>query len=280
LGNVIRNFEEYPDRQYGIGAIALWPRLIAKIDKEYATILDNAKTSLDFMLNISLLSVVTALIITLAGLFYFPPSSLLYSSSSAAMGYIAAYWLLTILAFLVLSYMAYIGAIPRAKAYGASVKSAFDLYRFDLLKQLGYEHLPTTVKEERRLWDAISLQMIYGDPPRGRDPLNEYKALPVYARSESPFVDLEIARGVGRLQTDGTITITIKIKNNDARNRKGRNVVVVDTLPDGLEYEWDSATVNSQAVPVVGTNPYYFDIVEIDAGAETILSYRAVQWKK
>jgi len=73
LGNVIRSFEEYPDRQYGIGAITLWPRLIAKIDKEYAAMMDDSKTSFDFMLNISLLSAFSALVITVVGLSRFPP---------------------------------------------------------------------------------------------------------------------------------------------------------------------------------------------------------------
>jgi uncharacterized repeat protein (TIGR01451 family) len=280
LGNVIRSFEEYPDRQYGIGAITLWPRLVAKIDKEYAAIIDDSKTSLDFMLNVSILSAVTALIITIAGLFYFPPSSLLYSPVSSSMSSVIAFWLITILAFLVMSYVSYVGAIPRANSYGAKIKTAFDLYRAELLKQLGYERVPKTLKEERSLWDSISLQMIYGDPPWGRDPLNEYKVHTTFARSEPPFVNFEIARGVSRPETDGTTTVTISVKNNDAKNRKVKKVIVVDTLPEGLDYEWNSAKVNNQAVHVVGTNPYHFKIGDMDSGAEMVLAYRAVSRKK
>ena len=280
LGNVIRSFEEYPDRQYGIGAIALWPRLTAKIDKEYAAVIDDSKTSLDFMLNLSILSAATALIITLAGLFYFPPSSLLYSSGSTSMRAAIVFWLITIGAFLVLSYLSYAGAIPRANSYGAKVKSAFDLYRAELLKQLGYERTPKTVKEERSLWDAISLQMIYGDPPWGRDPLNEYKISPTFARSEQPFVDLEVARGVGRPGTDGAFTVTIMVKNADVKSRKARKVVVTDTLADGLDYEWNSAVVNNQPAQVVGANPYRFIIGDVDAGVEVVLTYSVIQRKK
>jgi uncharacterized repeat protein (TIGR01451 family) len=279
LGNVIRSFEEYPDRQYGIGAITLWPRLVAKIDKEYAVVVDDSRTSFDFMLNISVLSAATALLILVAGLFYFPPSSLFFSLNSTSKRLMIVFWLITILAFLLLSYVSYVGAIPRANSYGAKVKSAFDLYRTDLLKQLGYERVPKTLKEERSLWDAISLQMIYGDPPWGRDPLNEYKALSTFARSEAPFIDLEIARGVSRPEDDGTITVTIKIRNIDPKNRRGKKVVVADTLSDGLEYEWNSALVNNQGAHVVGTNPYHFKIGDMDSGAEMVLTYHAIQRK-
>ncbi len=42
LGNTIRNFENYPNRQYGIRAITLWPRLVGKIDSGYARALPNS----------------------------------------------------------------------------------------------------------------------------------------------------------------------------------------------------------------------------------------------
>jgi len=280
LGNVIRSFEDYPDRQYGIGAITLWPRLVAKIDKDYAAVIDDSKTSLDFMLNISVLSALTALILSIAGLFYFPPSSLFYTPNSTSIRLIIAFWLSTILAFLMLSYVSYVGAIPRANSYGAKVKGAFDLYRADLLKQLGYERVPKTLKEERSLWDAISLQMIYGDPPSGKDPLTEYKASSTFVRSEPPFVDLEITRGLSRLETDGTITVMIKVKNIDIKNRKANGVVVIDTLPDGIDYKWNSALVNNQTAQAVGVNPYRFTIGDMNSGDEAILIYRAIQRKK
>src|SRR5258708_37349608 len=56
FGNVIRCFERYSTLAYGMDAIVLWPRLVAKIGSEFAATIDEAKTSLDFMLNCSLLS--------------------------------------------------------------------------------------------------------------------------------------------------------------------------------------------------------------------------------
>ena len=42
-GNAIRSFEYYPTAQYGMSSITLWPRLIAKIDKDYAAVIDEAR---------------------------------------------------------------------------------------------------------------------------------------------------------------------------------------------------------------------------------------------
>jgi hypothetical protein len=69
LGNAIRSFEDYPERQYGIDAVTIWPRLVAKVDKDYVAGIDNAKTSFDFMLNMSVLSAVMALLLLSLGLF-------------------------------------------------------------------------------------------------------------------------------------------------------------------------------------------------------------------
>ena len=51
LGNVIRSFEQYPQEQYGISGIPLWPRLLAVVDEGYLALLGDAKATFDFMLN-------------------------------------------------------------------------------------------------------------------------------------------------------------------------------------------------------------------------------------
>jgi uncharacterized repeat protein (TIGR01451 family) len=280
LGNVIRSFEEYPERQYSIGAITLWPRLIAKIDKEYAVIMDDSKTSFDFMLNLSLLSAITGLVIIVGGLARFPPSNLFSVAGSMSPRWTIAIWVVTLCGFFLLSYVAYLGAISAAGAWGAKVKSAFDLYRNELLKQLGYDRLPPTLKEERDLWDAISLQMIYGDAPWGHDPLAEYKLLSTFARSRQPYVELETARGITVPEADGTIQVTVQVTNVDRAKRKGQEIIVTDTLPDGFEFEWNSPLVNSQRAPVTGANPYRFEIGDLAWSEKRILTYRAIQRKK
>jgi hypothetical protein len=278
LGNVIRSFEEYPDRQYGMGAITLWPRLVAKIDKEYAIGMDDAKTSFDFMLNNSILSYLSALILLVAGFIYFPPRSIFYATGTATPRALIVVWVATVFGFVLIGYLAYLGAIERASAWGGKVKGAFDLYRSDLLKQLGYSRVPATLKEERALWDAISLQLIYGDPPRGRDPQFEYVLPDTYARSDPPFVELETVRGISLPDLAGRATTVIRIRNNDSNKREAKSVVVFEKVIDGFDFERDSEEVtDDRPVKVSGTNPYRFEIGTIGFRQEVTLKYRIIK---
>jgi hypothetical protein len=151
LGNVIRCFERYPRLAYGIRAIVVWPRLIAKIDSGFASTIDEAKTSFDFMLNISFLSALTACVVLVIGLA--KQSALSWNGSGP--------WLWRATVFIALARVFYRFSIPRASEWGGQVRSAFDLYRFDLLKQLGYLRRPLTSQEEKALWGQISNQLLY-----------------------------------------------------------------------------------------------------------------------
>lgn len=325
LGNVIRSFENYPKRQYGIDAITLWTRLIAKVDKDYAAAIGDAKTSFDFMVNCSMLSAVLSLALLITGLL----DPTLFYPTMWASGRIWLLWLVEILVFAASAYLFYLGSLGRAGAWGALVKGAFDLYRWDLLKQLGYTRMPSTMVEERALWDDISKQLVFGDSPEVRLP--EYGGTSATARSYPPVVDLEVARGisppalnagggratrdagapaasVGDMQvmrdanapalsaggvqvvrdtsapaTDGAVTITLSVlyvEYAGAEERYARDVVVTDTVPDGFDYEWNSAHIDNRAVRVVGANPYQFYIGDLCLGSSVILTYRVLPREK
>lgn len=283
LGNVIRSFEHYPQRQYKMASITLWPRLVAKIDKDYAVAIDDAKTSFDFFINCSVLSAILALMILFVGLIY--PTSFVSARLSIP-------WIFEIVFFVVLAYVAYLLSIGRASAWGDMVKGAFDLYRWDLLKQLGYKVVPSTMEEERNLWAAISRQLIYGDLPKTRLP--EYDKASPPALGNPYTVSLEVGRGVSLPDKDGTIRINLHIKNVDPQNKNVTEVVVKDTLPDGYHYVWTSASMAvlpvdedfpdyeiitaTQKVHVTGSNPYYFHVGDLEAGEGLYLSYLVIQY--
>jgi hypothetical protein len=159
LGNVIRSFEEYPRQQYGISAISLWPRMTAAINKDYAAMIGDAKSTMDFAVNSSFLC--TLLAGGLLASMFFRRHEML-AAPSLIIGS-----LLTVAAFVLLAYSLYLAAIARATEWGIYVKGAFDLYRRDLLKALGYEQQPLTIREERELWQKVSRQIIFGDPVDG-----------------------------------------------------------------------------------------------------------------
>lgn len=296
LGNVIRSFEDYSEREYKIDSIVMWPRLIAKIDKEYATSIDDGKTAFDFMINASALSATLASSILLAGLLSTSPLSSISS---------LIYWLVEILAFATLSYWLYLLSIPRAAAWGSMVKGAFDLYRGDILKQLGYKRPLTTIEDERDLWDKISLQMIYGDPPKlppvddgdaREPPLRDHGSklyppdLPTFVRGNPSDIVFEITRGIDTMQSPpvgADFTIKLGVRNIDGRKRRADKVIVTDTLPDGYQYEFDSAGAQARNlhslllcdrnVQVQGANPYQFTVTDLGPDELLIVTYRVVR---
>jgi hypothetical protein len=185
---------------------------------------------LDFMLNGSLLNGLLAISALLLGL-AFPLSTL---ASPALL----SVWLIKILGFFILSYLFYMGAVTRARAYGETVKAAFDLYRWDLLKQIGFQQLPKTRKAERELWNKISVQLIYGDHP-DRGPLVDYTDAPKEqlpsAHCNPPGPALALSRGVSDCIEKRTSQVVLEIKNLD-KEKVASHVVVIDQIPGGYDY--------------------------------------------
>ncbi len=266
LGNVIRCFESYPNRQYSIAAITMWPRLLSKINKDYAAALDDAKTSFDFMLNSSLLSAVLAAMLLAVGLIYPVQfiSPLLWIP-----------WAIKIIFFAGASYVFYLSSIGRAGNWGSMVKSAFDLYRWDLLKQLGYAQTPATRAEERDLWLDVSDQIIYGGSPRVRIP--DYAPEATYARGKPYYIDLEITRGLSGVPEASLLKINLKVKNVDGGKRPVEDVLVTDRLPEGYEYVWETFVSDREGATISGMNPYKFSVGTLQHNEQVVLSYCALK---
>jgi uncharacterized repeat protein (TIGR01451 family) len=267
LGNVIRSFEDYADERYGMSAITLWPHLISKIDKDYAAAIDDSKTSFDFMLNSATLSFVMMLLLSLVGL---------YHPIQFASPWLWIPWVLEIAAFAVLAHFFYRQAVDRAYAWGYMVRAAFDLYRWKLLEQLGYQRVPTTVEEEKVLWDIISRQMMFGYPPQSQSGRPaEYGPAQTYVRCVPPILALDLVRSISKPDADGVITVYVRVRNTDPV-RTAQSVKVIDTVPAGFDYEWISATVGTQPVGVWGANPYRFELDNLAPQMSWLLIYRII----
>ncbi|HEV2833757.1 MAG TPA: hypothetical protein VGW58_00495 [Pyrinomonadaceae bacterium] len=270
LGNVIRSFEYYSQREYGIDSNQIWPRLAAVIPEDYAISIDDTKTTFDFMMNCSLLSAVLSFCVLIAGLVYPAPFV------SPAM---ALWWLLKIVALVVLSYFFYRLSINRAHAWGLLVKSAFDLFRWDLLKKLGYAQIPKQRKDERALWTEISRQAIFGDrfDKKSLAYSEPAPAPDVYptVRSSSARARFEITRGVKAGNNGDSLVVYVRVKNADSATANG--ITVWDRLSDDLDFEWDSARLDSEKVHTSGINPYQFHIGNLVANREAILTYGAIK---
>lgn len=259
LGNVIRCFERYSSVAYGMDAIVFWPRLVANIDSAFASTIDEAKTSFDFMLNCSFLLLISGILTIIIELLLPAP----FSRASII------HWLWRPILLLGLSVLFYISSIGRAKAWGEQVKSAFDLYRFDLLKTLGYQQLqPLTFFEEKVLWQRLSAQLLYADSRENPLP---YKGVPTRISASPAGIQLDVKREVTAGTVSGNVQITITLDNIDSR--AANRVVLSETVPDGFKPLLNSPHASAGTLIVSNIMPLEMVLDELVPGASVTVAY-------
>src|SRR5258708_1373203 len=248
LGNAIKSFEEYPYRQYGMDAITLWPRIVAVASKDYLTGIDDAKTSLDFFLNASFLSAVTSAALLLIGLAFKRPF---------ANDLTFALWALEVGGLAVASWLFYRRSIGRAAAWGDLVKGTFDLYRWDLLKRLGYSQEPGTRQHERGTWTEISPQIIYDDRV-DRPPMPYVESViadTVLVETTPPGIRLQTVYGMKKGLLSGNLNLICQIINLDSKRADG---MLLRLKPrKGWDLVWGSTSLRPNrftASPTIRSN--------------------------
>lgn len=259
LGNTIRSFENYAQRQYRIAGITAWPRFVPKLTKEHAAMIDDAKSAVDLVINISVLSYVTLLVTLFLGVAFPVPFAdfVLFRN-----------WLLRMTVFFAIGYGFYLASITLARTWGESVRAAFDLHRRAVLHDLGFEQAPETLEEEKDLWEAISQQLVYGevvtaDSWRYKDRKSAPQPLqPAEAK-------LEMSRGVTMMPDARVVTVWIRNLGNEAVE----NATLSETLDDKREYIWNSARLNDGLFAPKGANPLVFTIPRLEAWTSAVITY-------
>jgi hypothetical protein len=261
LGNVIRAFERYPAQAYGIDAIALWPRLIGKLDPAFAATIDEAKTSFDFMLNMSFLSGLTTLFILAIGIIF--PLPLRWTFVWPLLGKLLFFALLTVVFYYL--------SVNRAHDWGSQVKSAFDLYRFDLLKALGYLQRPFSYQEERVLWSTISSQILFPDDRKAPLP---YEQSPTRLIPFPSNISVSVDRKFIPAEDAQQISVYLTLINRDS-SRKVNSLRVIDTIPEGYSYVIGSAALSTSGIGirVTSLSPISFFVGSIAEGGTLELHY-------
>jgi hypothetical protein len=255
LGNAIKAFEEYPYLQYGMDAITLWPRIVAVTSKDYLTGIDDAKTSLDFFLNASFLSAITSAVLLLIGLAFKRPF---------ANDLTFILWAVEVAGLAVASWLFYRSSISRAAGWGEMVKSTFDLYRWALLKQLGYSQKFVTRQSERDTWREISQQIIYQDPAN-RPPMPYEDTVSdelVVVETTPPGIDLQMVYGTKKNLLGTTLNLVCQITNLDTR--KPDNLVLRLKPKKGWDFVWGSASLRRNHAT---TNPPISGNMQFDLGS-------------
>jgi hypothetical protein len=151
FGNILKAAEYYSTDRYGIDAVPLWPRLVYVIDKNYLDFIDQSNNQLSFLVNCMFLSISFSCISLPASIF------LILTRQSNSWFYI----LLSILGIFT-AYIFHRASLFSVGQYGDMIRSAYDLFRFDLLKILRHP-LPTNSTLEKVKWQSISEYMNTGD---------------------------------------------------------------------------------------------------------------------
>jgi len=148
FGNIIRAFEVYPRVMYGLDSIPGWNRLIAIIPKDYNSIVNDAKSIVDFWANFWLLSwIVVFEYLALAA--YKKEAHIIWFPITVV----------------VISFFAYSRAKVAAFEWGELVKASFDVFLPMLYEKLGFPP-PKNREEEKNLWRDFSQAMIYRIPEK------------------------------------------------------------------------------------------------------------------
>ncbi|MBV6449472.1 MAG: hypothetical protein MHPDNHAH_00182 [Anaerolineales bacterium] len=169
LGNILRASQQYGEN-YGLRAgVHLWCHLSAILHQNMASAIEEKNNEILFWLNSSLLSFITGLITF--GVWALDRVALMRQQdiSSYASNYCQEYLILS-LVLVIFGYALYSLSIPAVKNMSILIRSSFDLYRFDLLKQLNIP-IPKTLNEEIRIWVKIS-DFIVTDGNLGKIPLD------------------------------------------------------------------------------------------------------------
>lgn len=142
FGNIIRSFEVYSKEVYGLDAIPVWTRIIQFSTSEHRKCINDDKAQVDFAVNIYYLMILL---------------TVQYLSFTFVTFSIPLFWIPLIT--LLFAWLSYNLALTSAKVWGENVKSVFDLYRYDLLLQMGIKD----ITNEREKWEDINQLFLYWD---------------------------------------------------------------------------------------------------------------------
>ncbi|MFH8655550.1 hypothetical protein [Streptomyces afghaniensis] len=135
LGNVLTAMEDTAGRMYGMDAVVAWPRLYPVLGAAARAVVDDRRDNLDTSARLTVMGLVVAV-------------------ASAVLLMRSGWWALLALVPLLVSLVAYAGAVRAALAYAEAVHVAFDLHRFDLLRALRLPE-PSDMEAETKANEAL-----------------------------------------------------------------------------------------------------------------------------
>jgi hypothetical protein len=170
FGNVLKASEAYPATRYGMDAVQFWPRLWHVIPDTYKKVIEDARNELSFLVNMSALSIMFYLLCIGAILFN---ASLLGSIGWDEVFVSSIRYILAGLFALICNWFFNRAALFSVADFGIMVRSAYDLFRLDLLEQFRLK-LPKDSVEEYQIWRNLGELIVLGQDSIDFKPL-EYQ---------------------------------------------------------------------------------------------------------
>jgi hypothetical protein len=151
LGNIHRAYEDYSYSQYGLHGIFFWPRLAKVIPADYADKIVEQNNHITFLLNSSLISALIGIEILVWLIILRIKSGVLDWRAIVAL-FCGA-----------ISYVFYYGATSVALTHGRYIRTCYDFFRLELLKELHIDPPPRLGGEdEKALWRSVHEFLVLG----------------------------------------------------------------------------------------------------------------------
>jgi hypothetical protein len=168
FGNILKASEAYSGTRYGMDAVQFWPRLWHVIPPSYQQTIVEARNELSFLVNMSTLSVMFYMLCILAILYNAPipgtnPDWGLVLDNSIR------YIIAGTFSFLANRFFNK-AAIFSVGDFGVMIRSAYDLFRLDLLEQFRLKQ-PKNSVEEFQVWQNLGELIVLGQESLDFKPL-------------------------------------------------------------------------------------------------------------
>jgi hypothetical protein len=158
FGNILKASEAYSGTRYGIDAVQFWPRLLQVIPPSYKQSIDDARNELSFLVNMSALSVFFYLLCLAAIFVNFATAQ--DPNLSLIIGNSIRYIIAGLLAMFTNIFF-YKAALFSVGDFGSMIRSAYDLFRLELLRQFRIRH-PKNSIEEFKVWRNLGELFVLG----------------------------------------------------------------------------------------------------------------------
>lgn len=215
FGNILKAAETYPMARYSMDSVPIWTRLLHVITPSYDSKIEQTHNQLSFLVNCAVLSILFSILGIAAALYQFILAYIAAGSINLGIYFIsvnlpfndyfqrAIVYILVFIFSIFLSIIFHRASLLSVDEFGQMIRSAFDLFRFDLLKQL-HLPLPNNSNNEIDTWTITTELMNVAYAMESTRPLIPQEYVHDYSKQGNPPQDnLEADSDIKRAMQSG-----------------------------------------------------------------------------